>query len=259
MAKIKNILSIAFLLLVVPAAAQVCCEKHKPYLSVWEYPRAQKLNLLDREYSRFLHFGFGLGVNAFDFSQIHNSGNTVYIPGQGNAILFADLVHIKLGFNINAIIDYRLVNNLDIRFLPGIFFGQRQFDFYRSDTKGIIQSMPLTSNYLEFPVVLKYSANRYTNFKPYVVSGINTRVNLSNETNIDAGRYIGLVKFEPFAEFGIGFDFYLEYFRMSTEFKISAGLINSLNKTEVAGYEYYRQSLKSMRSNTIGFTVSFEL
>jgi hypothetical protein len=259
LAKINNILSIAILLFIVPATAQVCCEKQKPYLSVWEYPRSQTLNLLDREYSRSLHFGFGLGVNAFDFSQIHNSRNTVFVPGQGNTILYADLVHIKLGFSINAIIDYRLVTNLDIRFLPGIFFGQRQLDFYRSDTKGIIQSMPLTSNYLEFPIVLKYSANRYTNFRPYILGGINTRVNLSNETNIDAGRYIGLLKFEPFADFGIGFDFYLEYFRMSTEFKISAGLINCLNKTEVAGYEYYRQSLKSIHSNIIGFTISFEL
>jgi hypothetical protein len=218
------------------------------------------MNLLDREYSRNLHFGFALGLNAFDFSQIKNSGNTVFIPGQGNLILYADLIDLKPGFNINAIADYRLVTNLDIRFIPGIFFGQRQLDFYRSDTKGLVKSMPVTSNYLEFPVVLKYSANRYTNFRPYVMTGLNARVNLSSTINMESERYIGMKKLEPFAEFGLGFDFYFDYFRMSTEVKISAGLINCLNNEEAIGdNKCYRQSLKSIHSNTVGFTISFEL
>jgi hypothetical protein len=217
------------------------------------------MNLLDREYSRNIHFGFVLGLNAFDFSQIQNSGNTVFIPGQGNAILYADLIHLKMGFNINAIIDYRLVTNLDARFIPGIFFGQRQLDFYRTDTKGLVKSMAIVSNYLEFPVVLKYSANRYTNFRPYILSGLNTRVNLSNTINLSSERYIALKKIEPFVEVGLGFDFYFDYFRMSTELKVSAGLINCLDEAEAPGYEYYRKSLKSIRSNTIGVAINFEL
>jgi hypothetical protein len=217
------------------------------------------MNLLDREYSRSIHFGFGLGVNAFDFSQIRNSGNTVSMQGQGNVILYADLIHLKPGFSINGIVDYRLVTNLDIRFIPGIFFGQRQLDFYRRDTKGLVLSMPISSNYLEFPIVLKYSANRYTNFRPYILSGLNTRVNLSNSINMDSQRYIELIKLEPFAEIGLGFDFYFNYFRMGTELKLSAGLLNCLGSTEATGHESYRRSLRSIRSNTVGFTISFEL
>jgi hypothetical protein len=217
------------------------------------------MNLLDREYSRNLHFGFALGLNAFDFSRIRTSENTVSI-GRQRVILYADLIDVKPGFNINAIVDYRLVTNLDIRFIPGIFFGQRQLDFYRRDTQGPpVGSVPVTSNYLEFPVVLKYSANRYTNFRPYVMTGLNTRINLSNTINMDSQRYIEMKKLEPFAEFGLGFDFYFDYFRMSTEIKISAGLINCLGKAEAPGYEYFRQSLKSIHSNTVGFTISFEL
>jgi hypothetical protein len=217
------------------------------------------MNLLDREYSRNIHFGFGLGLNAFDFSRIRNSGNTVFISGQGNVILHADLIHLKPGFSINAIADYRLVTNFDVRFLPGIFFGQRQLDFYRNDTKGLVKSMYIASNYLEFPVVFKYSANRYTNFRPYVLTGLNTRINLSNAINPASERYIGLKKLEPFAEIGLGFDFYFDYFRMGIELKISAGLINCLNSEEAIGYGYYRQSLQSIHSNTTSLTISFEL
>jgi hypothetical protein len=257
--KIKDILAIAFILCALGVNAQIWWEKQTPRVSIWEYPRSNTMNLLDREYSRNIHFGFALGLNAFDFSQIKNSGNTVSIPGQGNVILYADLIHIKPGFSINGIADYRLITNLSIRFIPGIFFGQRQLEFYRSDTKGLIKSMPLTSNYLEFPVVLKYSADRYTNFRPYVITGLNTRVNLSNTINRDSERYIAMQKLEPFAEIGFGFDFYFDYFRMGLEFKLSSGLINCLDKTEATGYEYYRRSLKSIRSNTTGFAISFEL
>jgi hypothetical protein len=258
--KIKNILVIAFILCAWRANAQIWWEKKTPHVSIWEYPRSNSKNLLDREYSRNIHFGFALGLNAFDFSQIKNSGNTVYIPGQGNVILYADLINVKPGFSINAIADYRLVTNLDIRFIPGIFFGQRQLDFYRNDTRGLVKSMPIVSNYLEFPIVIKYSADRYTNFRPYVLTGLNTRVNLSNTINIESGRYIELKKIEPFAEIGLGFDFYFNYFRMGLEFKFSTGLINCLSKTEAVGSDAcYRKSLKSIHSNTIGFTISFEL
>jgi hypothetical protein len=247
-------------LCVFEANAQIWWKKQTPHSSIWEYPRSNTMNLLDREYSRNIHFGFALGLNAFDFSQIRNSGETVSISGQENVVLYADLIHIKPGFSINAIADYRLVTNLDIRFIPGIFFGQRQLDFYRSDTKGLVKSMPIASNYLEFPIVMKYSAERYTNFRPYVLTGLNTRVNLSNSINMESERYIELKKLEPFAEIGFGFDYYFDYFRMSLEFKFSTGLINCLNKAEaVYPHDSYRKSLKSIHSNTIGFTISFEL
>ena len=239
--------------------AQICREKQSPYVSIWGYPRSISLNLLNREYSQSIHFGFSMGVNAFDFSRIRNSGNTVNIIGQGNSILYADLTSVKLGFSINAVMDYRLNRNFNVRSLPGIFFGHRQLNFYRRDTQGLIQSMPVASNYMEFPLLIKYSANRYTNFRPYVISGLNTRINLSNKVNYDAGRYIALKKVEPFADIGLGFDFYFDYFRMSIETKLSAGLTNCLGKDVAAGYEYYRESLKSLHSNIVSFTISFEL
>lgn len=260
MVKIKYILSVLLILFSFHLPAQICGgKKHEPYVSIWGYPRSVSLNLLNREYSQNIHFGFGMGLNAFDFSRIKNSNNTVFIYGQGNTILYADVIHPKLGFNINAVMDYRLFKNLNVRLLPGIFFGQRQIDFYRQDTKSLVQSVPIASNYIEFPLLLKYSAGRYTNFRPYIVSGINTRINLSNKVNEDAGRYIGLNKVEPFAEIGLGFDFYLQYFRMSTEIKLSTGLFNCLNNEEAPAFEYFRQSLKSFHSNTIAFTLSFEL
>ena len=228
-------------------------------MSIWGYPRHQKLNLLDREYSQSIHFGFGIGLNMFDYAKIEHTGKTVYIRQQGNVILYADLTHIKPGFSINAVTDYRLLTNLNVRFLPGIFFGQRRLDFYRKDTKSLIHSVSVSSNYFEFPLTLKYSAKRFTNFRPYLITGLNTRVNFSNKVSLDGERFIGMKKWEPFAEAGFGFDFYFDYFRMSTELKLSKGLINCLSNEAAPDYEYLRNSLKSMYSNMIALTVSFEL
>ena len=255
----RVLLHIALFLFSADISAQICREKQTPYVSIWGYPRSVRMNLLDREYSRSIHFGFSMGVNAFDFSEIKNSGATVFIPGQGNAILYADLVHVKPGFSINAIADYRLTQVLNLRFLPGIFFGNRQLDFFRHDTYGIIESMPISSNYLEFPLLVKYSANRYSNFRPYVLTGLNSRVNLSAGTSIDSKRYLAMKSFEPFVDLGLGFDFYFAYFRMSTEFKISFGLINGLAPQIAEGFEHYRQSLSSIRSNTLSLALHFEL
>jgi hypothetical protein len=244
------------------ANAQRCHDglrKSKPYVSIWGYPKPQVLNLLDREYSQDIHFGFGMGLNVFDYAQIDKSGQTVYVPRQGNVILYADLTHAKPGFNINAVMDYRLNKNLNVRFLPGIFFGQRQLDFYREDTKSFIRSVPVSSNYFEFPLILKYSAKRFTNIRPYVITGMNMRVNFSNKIGLDSERYIGMKKWEPFAEAGFGFDFYFNYFRLGVEFKVSKGLINCLSNDTAPDYEYLRNSLNSMKSNMAVFTVSFEL
>ena len=230
----------------------------KPYFDIWGYPRTVRLNLLDVDMGSPWHFGFSVGLNVFDFTQITPSRQTVSVPNQGNMILRADMVSEKIGFNINGIVDYRLSPCFNVRSLPGIFFGSRQLNFYRQDTQSLISSIAMTSNYVEVPILVKYSAVRYSNVRPYLIAGSNVRFNLSNNISEEAMRYVGLNKVEPFVEFGFGFDFYLKYIRFSTEIKISKGLMNSLNKHELPGKEYYRRSLKSLESNMISISIHFE-
>lgn len=231
--------------------------RRKPYFQLGDFPRSYDLKLLEREYSQSVHFGFALGLNVFHFSDIELSNRTVYIPGQGNTMLYANITQAIPGFNISAVIDYRLVKNLSIRTLPGIFFGQRKMNFYRQDTYSLVTTMPISSNYVEVPTLLKYSAIRFTNFRPYLIGGLNTRVNLNNKPSDE--RPIGLVKLEFFGEIGFGFDFYFEYFRMGTELKFSRGLNNALSNQLPNDKEYYMESLKGLRSNMLVFTLSFEL
>lgn len=241
--------------------AQTCyngLKSKKPFYEVWGYHRSVKFNLLDLERGSPWHFGFSVGLNAFDFTKITPSGETVNIPSQGNVILRADVNQTKIGFNVNGIIDYRLSPNFNLRTLPGIFFGSRQLNYYRQDTQSLLFSMALSSNYIEVPLLLKYSATRYSNFRPYVIGGGNVRFNLNSSVSEKAQRYIGLRLIEPFAEIGFGFDFYFKYFRLSTEIKLSKGFLNVLTNETVVGYEFYRTSLKSMQSNMVSISFHFE-
>ncbi|MDR1056103.1 MAG: PorT family protein [Prevotellaceae bacterium] len=233
-------------------------KSRKPYFEIWGYPRTVRLNLVELEKGSPWHWGFSVGLNIFDFTQITPSGQTVSVDNQGNLILRADLSQEKVGFNINGIIDYRLLPNLNIRILPGIFFGSRQLNYYRQDAQSLLYSMPITSNYVEVPILLKYGALRFTNFRPYIIGGGNLRFNLNAKINEDAQRYVGLKKTEPFIELGFGFDFYLKYFRFSTEIKLSKGFKNALSNEIISGQEFYRTSLKSMQSNMISISFHFE-
>ena len=75
---------------------------------------------------KILHFGFSLGFNAMDFnitpSMAHMKVDSLY----------PEVSHINPGINIQVVTDLRPANYFDIRFLPGVSFGQRNIRFYKN-------------------------------------------------------------------------------------------------------------------------------
>ena len=59
---------------------------------------------------------------------------------------------------------------MDIRFLPGVSFGQRVIRFYKNKVL-VNDQQRLESSYLEFPIILKYKGDRLNNVRPYVIGG----------------------------------------------------------------------------------------
>ncbi|MCU0410207.1 MAG: outer membrane beta-barrel protein, partial [Bacteroidales bacterium] len=74
---------------------------------------------------RMLHFGFSMGLNTMDFN-IKLSEEAV-----ANGIT-AETVSLKPGINIQIVSDFRPTTYLDVRFLPGVSFGQRNINFYQN-------------------------------------------------------------------------------------------------------------------------------
>ena len=92
----------------------------------------------------------------------------------------------KPGLNIQIVTDYRPATYLDIRFLPGVSFGQRNINFYDSTQAhswGRLQI--LESSFLEFPLLLKAKGMRLNNSRPYLIGGVNFRYDLAGKKEYD--------------------------------------------------------------------------
>ena len=199
-----------------------------------------------------IHFGFCLGLNVMNFKVTPN------IASAQNDSMVANVSTATPGFNIQIISNYRLGEYFDLRFLPGIAFGQRSLDFYKNNTL-VNSDHRLESNFLEFPLLLKYKAKRKVNMRPYVITGVNCRVDLAHNYNEDQKIYLQLKRFDYYLEAGSGIDFYLEFFKLSVELKFSYGFNNMLNpRTPPLGKDSYQNSIARIGSTLTMLSFHFE-
>jgi hypothetical protein len=153
--------------------------------------------------------------------------------------IYTEVSSLRPGFHVHALSNLRLTDYLDLRFTPGISFGGvREINYVlRNRQTQIIdpEDIPvkIESNFLEFPLLIKYKSERLNNFRPFLIGGINTRVDLAatKKTWGRSKKENNLVLVKPldfYYELGVGMDFYLQYFKFAVEFKYSVGLTNVL-------------------------------
>jgi len=138
--------------------------------------------------------------------------------------LYPEVSKLNPGINIQIVTDLRPANHLDIRFLPGVAFGQRVIRFYKNGVL-VNSQQSLESSFLEFPLLLKYKGERLNNVRPYVIGGFNYRYDLAGKKEFDDTKaiYLRIKRPDLYYELGAGLDFYLVYFKLSVELKMSNG------------------------------------
>lgn len=231
------------------------------------FAQEQKVKYLTTFDDKLIHFGFMLGINALDFRVINynpiseNSDFTEY-PSDGiydGSFVRSDVAEIVPGFTVAIVSSLRLTRDINLRFLPGMSFGERKLTYnvpvidiniYTSEP---YYTYSVKSTFLDFPLLIKYKARRINNDRPYVIFGPAYRQDISRTGTED------LVKLKGggfYAEVGGGWDHYFPFFRLSVEAKFSFGLKNQLGDVPAATQrQYYAQSIKHLRSNI--FTLSF--
>lgn len=158
-----------------------------------------------------LSWGFFLGVNSYDYQFNYEED------------LKDMLVETSVGFSVGLVSNLRISDYLDLRFEPGLFITQRNvmydpsyFDGLEFNDSDLLREVK--STYVHFPLLLKISTKRLNNFKPFILAGLSTSLNLSsNEENPDdnsAGQF-RTKKNVLFYELGIGIDFYNQWFKFS--------------------------------------------
>ena len=202
-----------------------------------------------------IHFGFTIGFNTMDFD-IKSSMNAF---GPDSTVLRPEINDLVPGFHVGVVSDLRLNDNFSLRFLPGIALGQRKILFYDNDSK-VVSEMKIESTYIDLPLTLKYKATRINNTRPYLIGGVNVRNDMARnkEFNDDDEIYIKLKPFDIYYELGAGIDFYLTYFKFSTEIKYSVGLLNVVSSDAYEDYPQYANAIENVKSRMFMISLHFE-
>lgn len=224
-----------------------------------QFKRPANLNYPEYDVGKRLRFGFSIGFNTMDFRIKNGRGIEVSPDLKDTTQYFVDVSHLTPGFNVSAIVDYRLAENFHLRFLPGYAFGQRNLNFFYPESK-LERQMKIESSFIDLPLGIKYTAERVNNVRPYLITGGNLRVDLAayKKLNIQRGVLLRLSKFDAYYEIGFGTDFFLEYFKFSIELKYSVGVFNVLSNDYADGAENYVQAIETMNSRLFMISFHFE-
>ncbi|WP_299338473.1 porin family protein [uncultured Psychroserpens sp.] len=178
---------------------------------------------------KLLTWGFYLGLNNYDY-QFN------YEEDQPDI-----LVETNFGFSVGLISNLRINDHLDLRFEPGLFITQRNLQYDPSYFNGFEEPTSsdllreVKSTYVHFPLLLKVSTKRINNFKPFIIGGFSTSLNLSsNEENPDdnASGQFRTKKNVVFYELGFGIDFYNQWFKFTPSIRGVFALNDELVRDE---------------------------
>ena len=237
MTAIRHILSLLVLLCALGTAqAQQRRVQNKPFID-----------------ERRFHYGFFIGLHDQGM-RLDNNG---YIdPATGDQWV-AGTDRQNFGFSVGVLGEWKMSKHIGLRVLPSLHFGSKHLAF-RNLRTGKEESQDMKSCYIGVPVDFKFSGQRFNNFRPYVLAGINPMYDLTT------GKH-SKIKAKPFTlmlEAGMGCDLYMPFFKFIPEIKFCFGLTNVLQKKRTDLTDptqlIYTQSLERAVPGMVVLTFYFE-
>ena len=211
------------------------------------YSKIENLQNFDQ---KKIHFGYYFGVNNYNYK-------LDYKVNPEKRTLIGD----QVGINVGLIGDLRLRKNLNLRFEPGLYTNKSEIVFYERGefTKNTDTLRSIKSTYIHFPILIKYSAKRYNNIKPYVLGGLSTSFNLSSNQNSPEDNNNGVFRLKTnsfYYEIGFGIDFYLQYFKFSPSIRGVFSLKNEI-VPDLDSNSPWTSNIDKMSSRAIFINFSF--
>jgi hypothetical protein len=212
--------------------------------------RPLNLRKFDR---RMFHFGFMLGSNYSTFGLQRK-----YAPGLTDSVI-SMTTKGSVGFNLGVITSLKLLPVLRLRFVPSLSFQERSVNYEFMESGGFIesQSQSLKATSLDFPLLLKFRTLRITNFAAYIIGGAQYSYDLSS--NQDDEQVLGELmlktkKHDWQGQIGIGFDFFLQYFKFGFEVKYSHSFKSILYDDDT----YLSRPVDNLYNRVWWFSITFE-
>ena len=211
----RIIVTTALMCAMLTVAAQTRKIQHKPYIDL-----------------RPMHFGILVGLNLQDI-EFENVGPQTITLDDGTTkqeTIVCEADRWNAGFSVGVLADLRLSQHLNVRFSPTMHFGAKHLTF-KSLTETDLEGRPLEATqdmkntYISLPIDLKFSAERWNNYRPYIIAGINPTLNLTSKNQ----EYIQLKQTDTFVEVGLGCDLYLPFFKLIPELKFCYSLRDAID------------------------------
>lgn len=219
---------------------------------------AQERKVQNRPYidMRRWHYGFLFGLHMQDIEFTNNG--YLHTPEEGpQESWFTDVASYNPGFSVGILGEFYLTPNLSLRLIPTMHFGDKQVHF-REQGSGTVEKQTIKSTYLSVPIDIKYAAQRFNNYRPYVVAGLAPMADLT----VKKQKALLTHRFDLMLELGFGCDFYLPYFKLIPELKFCFGLTDILVKQRDDLIDKnllkYTQSLDGASSRMLVLTLYFE-
>lgn len=201
---------------------------------------------------RRIHYGFMIGVHMQDLEFVNNG----FVTENGES-WFADVPDYSPGFTVGVLAELYLTEHLAFRFIPSLHFGDKLVVF-REHQSGETHRQSMKTVYISSPLTLKFSAERFNNYRPYIIAGVSPIMDLSKRKQ----KALLLKSFDCHLEIGLGCDFYMPFFKLIPELKFSFGLANLLEKdrkdlTDMSLLKF-TESLDKVSSKMITLSFYFE-
>ena len=215
---------------------------------------AQTRKVMNRPYidQRLFHYGFHAGIHLQDIELEQNG----LMDENGNQ-WYAETPNYEPGFSVGILGEFYLTNHLALRVIPSMHFGTKNVTF-RNELNGERQYQTIKSTYFSVPIDVKFAAERFNNYRPYVVAGVSPMLDLT----VKKQKQYLLNNTDCYLELGMGCDFYLPFFKIIPEVKFLYGLSNVINKKRDditdESQMIFTQSVNRAKSKMIVITFYFE-
>jgi len=220
------------------------------------------------------HFGFVLGANLsyLTIKPIPDLNtrmwDSTYIPDilpvPDSALILSIEGVPTPGFVISIVSDMKMGDHFNLRFIPSLSFGDRDLvynleTFRDGDTAVVSITKRIPSTYVSFPLEVKYKSRRYNNFQVYLMTGLQYTLDLASQAKKREQKSADqkIVKFNQndfYAEAGIGFDFYNEWFKFGIEIKMMYGLMDIIKREN----NIYTDGIQKLNSKIFQLSLTFE-
>ena len=229
---------------------------------------AQERKIQNKPYIdlRPMHFGILVGMNLQDI-EFENIGPQTITLDDGTtqeSTILCDADKWNAGFTVGVLADLRLSKHLNLRFSPSMHFGAKHLTFRNlteTDSEGrpLEATQDMKNTYIALPIDLKFSAERWNNYRPYLMAGVSPMINLTSKNQ----EYIQLKRSDFFVEVGLGVDLYLPFFKLIPELKFCYSLRDALDhdhagELQDANQRKYTNAVSRGASKMIVLTFYFE-